>query len=163
RTTDPFNGLIDEVSIYNRALSDTEVQATFNAGSAGKCKPGSNTPPVATCQNVIVSAGANGMANASIDKGSFDPDGDTITLTQAPAGPYPLGATLVTLTVTDSKGASSQCVAIVSVIAGGGSGGITSVIAGAGLTGGGASGDISLAIANGGVTTNMLANNAVNN
>jgi hypothetical protein len=162
-TTDPFNGLIDEVSIYNRALIDTEVQAAFNAGSAGKCLPGSNSAPVAVCQNVIVSAGANNMANASIDKGSFDPDGDTITLTQSPAGPYPLGATLVTLTVTDNKSASSQCVATVTVIANGGSGGITSVIAGAGLTGGGASGDISLAIANGGVTANMLANNAVTN
>jgi hypothetical protein len=32
-----FNGLIDEVSIYNRALTDAEVQALFAAGSAGKC------------------------------------------------------------------------------------------------------------------------------
>ncbi len=27
-----FAGLIDEVSIYNRALSAAEIQATFNAG-----------------------------------------------------------------------------------------------------------------------------------
>jgi hypothetical protein len=33
-----FAGLIDEVSIYNRALSAEEIQAIFNAGSAGKCK-----------------------------------------------------------------------------------------------------------------------------
>jgi Concanavalin A-like lectin/glucanases superfamily len=33
-----FNGLIDEVSVYNRALSAAEIQAIFNAGSAGKCK-----------------------------------------------------------------------------------------------------------------------------
>ena len=32
-------GLIDEVGIYNRALSASEIQAIFNAGSAGKCKP----------------------------------------------------------------------------------------------------------------------------
>jgi hypothetical protein len=32
-----FSGLVDEVSIYNRALSATEVQAIYNAGSAGKC------------------------------------------------------------------------------------------------------------------------------
>ncbi|NOS70577.1 MAG: LamG domain-containing protein [Verrucomicrobia bacterium] len=32
-----FNGIIDEVSIYNRALTPLEVQAIFNAGSAGKC------------------------------------------------------------------------------------------------------------------------------
>ncbi len=35
----PFRGFIDEVSVYNRALSQSEVQAIFNAGSAGKCKP----------------------------------------------------------------------------------------------------------------------------
>ncbi len=33
-----FPGLIDEVELFNRALSDTEIQAIFNAGSAGKCK-----------------------------------------------------------------------------------------------------------------------------
>ncbi|MCY7346297.1 MAG: LamG domain-containing protein, partial [Pyrinomonadaceae bacterium] len=32
-----FNGIIDEAAIYNRALSQTEIQAIFNAGSAGKC------------------------------------------------------------------------------------------------------------------------------
>jgi hypothetical protein len=31
-------GLMDEVEIFNRALSQAEVQAIFNAGSAGKCK-----------------------------------------------------------------------------------------------------------------------------
>lgn len=34
-----FKGLIDEVSIYNRALTDEEIQAIFAAGSAGKCRP----------------------------------------------------------------------------------------------------------------------------
>ena len=33
-----FDGFIDEVSIYNRALSAEEITAIFNAGSAGKCK-----------------------------------------------------------------------------------------------------------------------------
>jgi hypothetical protein len=33
----PFAGLIDEVSLYNRALSAEEIQAIFGAGSAGKC------------------------------------------------------------------------------------------------------------------------------
>jgi len=33
-----FNGLIDEVEYFNRALSDSEVFAIYNAGSAGKCK-----------------------------------------------------------------------------------------------------------------------------
>ena len=34
----PFNGLIDEVEIFNRALSAAEIQAIYNAGHAGKCK-----------------------------------------------------------------------------------------------------------------------------
>jgi hypothetical protein len=34
-----MDGLIDEVEIYNRALSATEIQDIFQAGSAGKCRP----------------------------------------------------------------------------------------------------------------------------
>ncbi len=33
-----FQGRLDEVEIFNRALSASEIQAIFNAGSAGKCK-----------------------------------------------------------------------------------------------------------------------------
>jgi len=76
-----------------------------------------NTPPVARCKNVTVSAGADcTAATASIDDGSFDPDvGDMITLAQSPSGPYPLGTTTVTLTVTDSHGVSASCSATVTV------------------------------------------------
>ncbi len=34
----PWNGLIDEVEVFDRALSASEIQSIFNAGSAGKCK-----------------------------------------------------------------------------------------------------------------------------
>jgi hypothetical protein len=34
----PYNGLLDEVQIYNRVLSAAEIQAIFNAGSAGLVK-----------------------------------------------------------------------------------------------------------------------------
>ncbi len=34
----PTGGLIDEVEIFNRALSQTEIQAIVDAGSFGKCK-----------------------------------------------------------------------------------------------------------------------------
>ncbi len=75
-----------------------------------------NSPPVARGQNRIVSAGADCSADASIDNGSYDPDAcDTIILSQSPADPYPLGTTVVTLTVTDNHGASSQAQATVTV------------------------------------------------
>jgi hypothetical protein len=35
-----FDGLIDEVEIFNRVLDQSEIQAIYNAGSAGKCKAG---------------------------------------------------------------------------------------------------------------------------
>ncbi len=32
-----FGGIIDEASLYNRALSPDEIAAIYNAGAAGKC------------------------------------------------------------------------------------------------------------------------------
>ncbi len=44
-----FFGIIDEVTLYSRALSQTEIQAIVNADSAGKCKTSSpTTTPTAT-------------------------------------------------------------------------------------------------------------------
>lgn len=75
-----------------------------------------NQVPVAKCKNISMHAGTDCAANASVDDGSFDPDsGDTITVSQNPPGPYPLGDTPVTLTVTDNKGASATCTATVTV------------------------------------------------
>src|SRR5207244_961848 len=34
-----FPGLIDEVELFSRALTQPEILGIFNAGSAGKCKP----------------------------------------------------------------------------------------------------------------------------
>jgi len=49
-------GLVDEVEVFNRALSETEIQAIYNAGSLGKCKPpqinikpGSDPNSINTC------------------------------------------------------------------------------------------------------------------
>src|SRR5262245_54394367 len=74
-------------------------------------------PPVAQCKNVTVTADpALCTAPASIDDGSFDPDGGPISLTQVPPSPYGVGATNVTLTVTDDHGASDSCTATVTVV-----------------------------------------------
>jgi len=43
-----FSGLIDEVEVFNRALSASEIQAIYNAGTAGKCKGLSLLPPSLT-------------------------------------------------------------------------------------------------------------------
>jgi hypothetical protein len=75
-----------------------------------------NQPPVARCHNVTVPTTLNScaVASASIDNGSSDPEGDALTLTQSPAGPYPAGTTVVTLTASDGS-LSSQCTATVTV------------------------------------------------
>ena len=75
-----------------------------------------NRPPVAVCKDVTAAAGSSCTASASINNGSSDPDGDSITLTQSPAGPYALGSTTVTLTLTDSNGASNRCTGTVTVV-----------------------------------------------
>ena len=41
-------GLLDEATIYNRALSAAEIQAIYNAGSAGKCNSSATPTPTAT-------------------------------------------------------------------------------------------------------------------
>jgi len=76
-----------------------------------------NQLPEAICQNVTVSTEPGFCsADASVDDGSFDPDGDLITLDQTPPGPYDLGDTEVTMTVTDDKDASYTCDATVTVV-----------------------------------------------
>jgi hypothetical protein len=53
-----FKGLIDEASVYNRALSPIEIQAIFIAGSAGKC-PQVQVPVITSQpQSLILNQGA---------------------------------------------------------------------------------------------------------
>jgi Subtilase family len=82
----------------------------------GACNP-PNQVPVAKAKAVTVFASAVACnAPASVDDGSFDADGDPLTITQSPAGPYAIGTTAVLLTVTDSKGATSQATGSVTVV-----------------------------------------------
>jgi hypothetical protein len=57
-----FNGLIDEVSVYNRALSAGEIAGIFAAGSAGKCVP----PPTITSQPQSQSATVGNPATLAV-------------------------------------------------------------------------------------------------
>ena len=54
-----FGGLLDEVSIYNRALSASEIAAIYNAGSAGKCV----SPPRGATASAVLSYGFVVAAN----------------------------------------------------------------------------------------------------
>ena len=75
--------------------------------------------PVAQCQDVIQFTGELCQGTVSpeeIDNGSFDPDGDAITFSLDPAGPFTLGDTLVTLTVTDEQGTFDSCTATVTIL-----------------------------------------------
>ncbi len=73
-------------------------------------------PPFAMCNDVTVEADANCVAMASINDGSYDPSGDTLVFTQVPAGPYPLGETLVKLIVVATNGLADTCEATVTVV-----------------------------------------------
>ena len=74
-----------------------------------------NQSPVALAQDLVLTADPAGTAAGSVDHGSFDPDHDPLSLTQAPPGPYPLGTTQVLLTATDPQGAMGQAQAQVTV------------------------------------------------
>jgi alpha-tubulin suppressor-like RCC1 family protein len=57
-----FSGLIDEPSIYNRALSADEIAAIYNSGSAGKCVPAATTstgvPAIFSFSPAVAATGA---------------------------------------------------------------------------------------------------------
>lgn len=57
-TGDFFPGLIDEPTIYNRALSAAEILAIYNAGSNGKCKTAQ--PGCPTVTGINPTSGATG-------------------------------------------------------------------------------------------------------
>lgn len=75
-----WSGLIDEVEIYNRTLSASEIQIIFNAGSAGKCKlPVADAGPDQTL---------NEGSAVTLSGSGRDPLGESLTFSWAQvAGP----------------------------------------------------------------------------
>ncbi|WP_136479899.1 LamG-like jellyroll fold domain-containing protein [Cognatitamlana onchidii] len=57
-----FGGQVDEVSVYNRALSETEIQGIYNAGSNGKC-----SVPLSIDNNSLVEHTINFYPNPVVD------------------------------------------------------------------------------------------------
>lgn len=85
-------------------------------GEVSECvKVRVNRPPRTVCKDVWVAADASCSAAASIDGGSWDPDGDELECEVDPEGPYPIGTTHAALTCTDPSGASSSCEATIEV------------------------------------------------
>jgi hypothetical protein len=70
--------------------------------------------PVAACRDRSVCAGPACIADVQVDNGSYDPDEDPLTWSQAPGGPYSIGTREVSLTVDDGS-LSSTCSASVRV------------------------------------------------
>ncbi|MBI3597607.1 MAG: PxKF domain-containing protein [Nitrospirae bacterium] len=110
-----YNGLIDEVGIYNRALDASEIQAIYNAGSAGKCKPLSSCMTWSSSNTSVATINANGIATG------LSPSTTTITATFGGVN----GST--TLTVA---GLTSSAFTLSVSKAGTGSGTVTSDLAG---------------------------------
>jgi hypothetical protein len=80
------------------------------------CRDNTNRPPVSRCKNITVEADTTCRGCGSINAGSYDPDFDAIQCEQQAACPYDAGTTSVTLTCTDSRGASSSCTGTVQVV-----------------------------------------------
>lgn len=78
-----FNGWIDEVEIFKRALTPTEVAALYAAGPRGKCKDACYVPwDVPMCANAV-----SASTNLTICNYSSSPVTYTYTLTGLPTGP----------------------------------------------------------------------------
>jgi hypothetical protein len=58
-----MKGLLDEVTIYNRALTGAEIASIFAAGHSGKCKP---SAPIENLQTVIASLPPGAFKNANM-------------------------------------------------------------------------------------------------
>jgi uncharacterized repeat protein (TIGR01451 family) len=66
-----FNGDLDEVSLYGRALGDSEIKAIFNAGSLGKCV--SPAPPSIFNQPANQNAVVGSTVSFSVGAGGTEP------------------------------------------------------------------------------------------
>ncbi|MEL7160386.1 MAG: hypothetical protein AAFN92_06495, partial [Bacteroidota bacterium] len=80
---------------------------------------GCNGAPTLTCAPYTVNADGNCMgaaAGADFVATSNDPDGDVLTFTVSPAGPYGIGTTNVTVTADDDNGGTATCTTTVTVV-----------------------------------------------
>ena len=122
----PFIGDIDEISLYNRALSTNEIAALYRAGSAGKCA--GPFPPAITVQpvnetavggsNVVLSVVASGTGPFNYQwsfNGTNISGATNATVTLTNLHPYQSGC--YTATITTPYGSITSSCATVTVFA----------------------------------------------
>jgi hypothetical protein len=66
----PFTGLIDEVQVYNTALSAAQVQGLYNASGAGMCAVGTPSSVALSSSNASVAVGTSVTITATITPSS---------------------------------------------------------------------------------------------
>jgi len=94
-----LNGIVDELQAFNRALSQTELQAIYNAGTAGECKDGYGPGPgtgAGTGASVNAASYANpALPSSGIAQGSlFSIFGSNLGPSSSPGLAFPLSTTL---------------------------------------------------------------------
>ena len=94
---DWFLGQMDEVSIYNRALTTPEIQSIYAAGSTGKCPGLIATPPLITTSPVSQSAAVGSSVSLSVEAAGTAP----LSYQWRFNGTNLSGATSATLTLTN--------------------------------------------------------------
>jgi hypothetical protein len=72
---DQFPGLIDELALYDRALSPSEIQSIYDTGSGGKCVPASPGAPVVFVNGYAIAASATQTNAAAIELQTSLPNG----------------------------------------------------------------------------------------
>jgi hypothetical protein len=97
-----FSGMIDEVEIFNRALTGEEIASIYNAGSAGKCKT-----CTISCPEDIVQSTEPDQCSAVV---SYSEPAGSSSCSEVTCAP-PSGSTFQkgTTTVTCSEGGGASC------------------------------------------------------
>lgn len=123
-----FNGVIDELSVYDRALSGAEIRTIYNAGGAGKCVNLNRAPTAGAGDDQTVEATSPAGAAVTLDgTASTDPDGDPLSFSWSEGENalgtgailntiLSLGPHEITLTADDGAGGVATDTVVVNVV-----------------------------------------------